>query len=102
MKAGQARKRRRARDMRAQREMALIVSGLGPLSLEDHSEFDEDEYYGFGHVEDEADYEISDFLGPSPFVYSMINRGYGPIFAEDTEWETETDDDDDNDDDIVF
>lgn len=84
--------------------MQFLVSGLAPLSLDDiGSDFGDDDYYGLGPAqgsEGEPDFEaLSNFFGPSPFIYSMINRGgYGPVFSPgETDWETETDDDDEDD-----
>ena len=105
MKAGHARKKRRDRDRMAQQEMAFIVSGLAPLSLEDvYSDIDEDEYFGIGPADDFGDQPnfdiLSDFFGPSPFFSSLVNRDYGQVFPPtgETDWETETDDDGDDDD----
>ena len=90
MKAGRAQKQRRAREMMVEREMAMIVNEFGPMSLEDPSETDDDEFDP--EVMDELYMDsFSEFFGPSPFFYAMMNQHHHDhISDEDTEWETES------------
>ncbi|KAK2759021.1 hypothetical protein FQN54_003120 [Arachnomyces sp. PD_36] len=99
MKARRAHKRSRARDMMVQREMAMIVSGLGAQSFEDSSELGQDDLYPGLGVGDELAFEaFSEFFGPSPFMYEMMGGGGESVIGADDDWETESSDEEDDDD----